>query len=67
MSTKTDPVNLDPERAAESNLARILGITTTFHGIALIIVILRMYTRVYLLKAPGRDDIFMGIAAVCVC
>lgn len=53
------PQNTDQTRAAESNLARILGVTTTFHVIALLFVGMRVYTRVAIVKAFGRDDALM--------
>lgn len=59
----TVPV-IDPVRAAESNLPRILGVTTTVHAIALIFVSLRMYARLVVVKSAGKDDICMGISAV---
>jgi hypothetical protein len=55
---------IDPARAAENNTARILGVTGFFHFLALSIVALRLYTRIKLVRAPGRDDIVMGFAAV---
>lgn len=56
---------VDPARAAESNLGRILGVTTTFHVLALTCVALRLYVRLGMVKAAGRDDWTMVASAVC--
>jgi hypothetical protein len=53
------PKNTDPARAAESNLGYLLGITSTFHIIALTFVGMRIYARVIIVKAFGRDDALM--------
>lgn len=50
------PKNTDPARAAESNLGYLIGVTGTFHAIALIFVGLRMYARLVVVKAFGKDD-----------
>jgi hypothetical protein len=54
----------DPARAAENNLPRILGVLGTFHGLAILAVILRVYTRVIVVKAFGRDDIAIVLCSV---
>ncbi|KAK9788030.1 hypothetical protein SCARD494_10039 [Seiridium cardinale] len=61
MSTTT----IDPARAAESNLPYILGVTGAVHGIAFIVASLRIYSRVVILKATGRDDIAMLACILC--
>jgi hypothetical protein len=58
------PKNTDPARAAESNLGYLLGVTATFHVIALTFVGMRMYARVIIIKAFGRDDALMLAATV---
>ncbi|KAI5376079.1 hypothetical protein J4E82_005074 [Alternaria postmessia] len=40
------PQNTDPARAAESNLGYLLGVTATFHVVALVFVAMRLYARV---------------------
>ncbi|KAI4946804.1 hypothetical protein J4E91_006976 [Alternaria rosae] len=50
------PKNTDPVRAAESNLGYLLGVTATFHVIALTFVGMRMYARLIIVKAFGKDD-----------
>ncbi|OLN91607.1 hypothetical protein CCHL11_06613 [Colletotrichum chlorophyti] len=56
---------LDPEWAAESNTARIMAIVTIFHVLALIFVVLRIYARVRVIKAPGWDDWVIVLSAIC--
>ena len=58
------PKNTDPARAAESNLGYLLGVTTAFHVVALIFVGMRMYARVIIVKAFGKDDAFILAATV---
>ena len=50
------PINRDPARVAESNVGRILGVTTTFHALAILLVTLRMYVRLRISKNAARDD-----------
>ena len=56
----------DPQWAAESNLVRILAVTGVFHFFALTSVGLRLYVRIGLLRSPGRDDVAMVLAVVCM-
>jgi hypothetical protein len=58
------PQNTEPARAAESNLGYLLGVTATFHIIALMFVGMRMYARVVIVKAFGRDDALILAATV---
>jgi hypothetical protein len=46
-------------RDAESNLPFILGITVTFHVLALTAVLLRTYVRTFVVKVMGWDDYTM--------
>ncbi|KFA68492.1 hypothetical protein S40285_05386 [Stachybotrys chlorohalonatus IBT 40285] len=62
MSSPATLPELTPEQEAESNLARILGVSATFHILALIFVGVRMYTRFVIIKAPKLDDAFMLLA-----
>jgi hypothetical protein len=55
---------MDPQWAAESNLARILLLTGIIHVLALLSVGLRLYARIGLLRTPGRDDAAVVAAAV---
>lgn len=56
---------MDPEWAAESNLTRILAISAIVHVITAIVVGLRLYARVFVLRKPAIDDIFIVGAYVC--
>lgn len=62
MSTPTAPI--DPARAAENRTAQIVGVTTAFNVVALLITILRTYTRVFVVHSFGPHDAFMILAAV---
>jgi hypothetical protein len=55
---------MDPQWAAESNLARILSLTGIIHLLALISLGLRLWARIGLLRTPGRDDVAVVAAAV---
>ncbi|KAL2062515.1 hypothetical protein VTL71DRAFT_6781 [Oculimacula yallundae] len=60
---------LSPEhqaaRDAETNLPFILGITMTFHALALTAVFMRMYVRTFMVKVMGLDDYTVIAAMVC--
>ncbi|KAL0939171.1 uncharacterized protein CTRU02_205781 [Colletotrichum truncatum] len=56
---------IDPEWAAESNTAMIVGVTGGFHALALLFVALRVYTRMAIVKVMGRDDYVMVVAMLC--
>lgn len=51
--------------AGESNLGRILGVQTTVLALGLIVVSARVYARIFVVKAFGKDDACMVLAAVC--
>ncbi|KFH40946.1 hypothetical protein ACRE_083560 [Hapsidospora chrysogenum ATCC 11550] len=54
---------IDPEYAAENNFPRMMAINGTFHVLAVILVGMRMYVRIFIVKAFGADDAMM-IAAL---
>ena len=54
-----------PEYIAETNMPWIIAVLTIVHILAMILVVLRIYTRVVLLRAPGWDDWTMLASAVC--
>ncbi|KAH8168691.1 integral membrane protein [Sarocladium implicatum] len=56
---------IDPVRAAENNLAAVLAPLTIVHFLAVTVVLLRLYTRVFIIKSPGRDDWVMLAAIIC--
>ncbi|KAK1687392.1 hypothetical protein BDP55DRAFT_727338 [Colletotrichum godetiae] len=55
----TAPAPLDPAWAAESNTARIIAVVTVFHFLAQMSLALRIYARIWVIKAPGWDDAVM--------
>lgn len=64
-ASSAPPPIIDPTRAAESNTAQLLAILTTVHIFALLWLLLRLYVRVLVVKAPGRDDVCIVLSAVC--
>ncbi|PYI01159.1 integral membrane protein, partial [Aspergillus sclerotiicarbonarius CBS 121057] len=50
--------------AAQSNLPTILGVLTTFFFLAIVVVGLRVYSRLRIARAAGIDDILIVIAAL---
>ena len=63
-NTRTLPP-LDPATAAESNTETLLSVMGTFTFLALLMVSLRIYTRIRLVKSVGWDDWLMSTAMVC--
>ena len=61
-----DPDTIDPVRAAEHRLPEIMAPLTVVFFLAVVIVILRMYSRIILIKSPGRDDWVMLACIVSV-
>jgi hypothetical protein len=59
------PPVLTPEQLAFDNSHQILSITGTFFTAALIVVLLRCYVRLAMLKVFGIDDYVMVVAMVC--
>lgn len=55
---------IDPVRAAENNLPAVLAPMTIVHFLAVAVVLLRLYTRIVIIKSPGRDDWVMLAAMV---
>jgi hypothetical protein len=61
------PKNTDPARVAESNLGYLLGVTAAFHIIALAFIGMRMYARIIVVKAFGKDDALILASTVRCC
>lgn len=59
-----DLSSIDPAFATESRMPAILGPLTAIHFLAVAVVCLRLYTRIVLIKSPGRDDWVMLAAIV---
>ncbi|OAL04682.1 hypothetical protein IQ06DRAFT_374056 [Phaeosphaeriaceae sp. SRC1lsM3a] len=62
--TSPMPPALTPEEIAYTNAPQILGITGSFFTLAAIVVLLRCYVRLRLLKTFGADDYVMLLAMV---
>ncbi|KAK1756413.1 hypothetical protein QBC47DRAFT_185774 [Echria macrotheca] len=64
MSATTKAPPSDPALAGESNVPRILGLGITFHALALVFFGLRMYTRMFVVKSVGKDDVMMVLCMI---
>jgi hypothetical protein len=42
----------------------VLGVTITFTIIAASAVILRLYSRIFIVHSPGKDDVFIVAASI---
>ncbi|KAF7548326.1 hypothetical protein G7046_g8713 [Stylonectria norvegica] len=56
MSATGAPKNLDPAHIAETNLPRILGVSSVLFFLATLFVGFRMYVRLRIVRSVGRDD-----------
>lgn len=59
-----DETSFDPEYSKESHAARIIGVVTFFHSVALTVVACRIYVRTWLVRSFGVDDAIIVIAVV---
>jgi hypothetical protein len=59
-----DPSTFPPEYVNASNAGRIVGIVGFFHFLALTFVSLRLYVRVFMVRAFGVDDALILMACV---
>lgn len=50
------PPPIDPERRAETRIGAIMAPLTVVHFLAMAAVLMRLYTRIVLTRAIGRDD-----------
>lgn len=55
---------LPPEYVHASNASRIVGVVGVFHFIAFIFVSLRLYVRLFMVRAFGVDDVLIIVVAV---
>lgn len=60
----TGPPQLTPEQIAYTNAPEILAITGSFFAAAALVVLLRCYVRLVMLKVFGIDDYIMVVAMV---
>jgi hypothetical protein len=59
--------NASPEINAQSDYPLILGVSIPLAALMLVIVCLRLYVRLVMLKRPGIDDWCVVAAAVRIC
>ncbi|KAE8371430.1 hypothetical protein BDV26DRAFT_276106 [Aspergillus bertholletiae] len=62
------PANTDNTRhvvADESHRGIIIGVQTALTVLAVVVVCLRLYVRMRIVRSPGCDDWTMALAAVC--
>ena len=59
------PPPLTPEELAYTNAPEILAISGSFFAVATLVVLLRCYVRLVMLKVFGIDDYVMVVAMVC--
>ena len=60
------PASLDPAWVAEDNRPNLFAITGTFISLAILVVILRIYVRIRIIKTLGPDDYVMILALVWI-
>ncbi|EQB53454.1 hypothetical protein GCG54_00005355 [Colletotrichum gloeosporioides] len=65
MSAAGAAIPCDEACHTESNTVRIVTVVTIFHALAFISVSLRLYARIWLIKAPGWDDWVMVLTILC--
>lgn len=67
MATTTGPSGqpaMEPEWSAESNLTRILAVSTFVHFVTFVLVCLRLYARVFC-TAQARNGRHINRGSVC--
>lgn len=62
-SANHDTLSLKMGLSGHADPAAVLGVTISFTIIATFAVLLRLYSRVFIVHSPGKDDAF--IAAAC--
>jgi hypothetical protein len=58
-------VTTDPVINAETRFPTVITISATFASLSFAAVLLRLYTRVFLIHQPGIDDATIALAEVC--
>jgi hypothetical protein len=56
---------LTPEQLDYTNRSALLAITGSFFAVAAVIVLLRCYVRISMLRVFGPDDYVIVVAMVC--
>lgn len=54
----------DPERDAETMAPTLIGISIGFVALSTTVVVLRLYTRYFVVYSPGPDDFTIAVAQV---
>jgi hypothetical protein len=54
--------DMDPDYINESNFGNMMAVNGVVHGLAMLVFLLRMYTRGFLVKSFGYDDVMMILA-----
>ncbi|KAK4444147.1 hypothetical protein QBC34DRAFT_188086 [Podospora aff. communis PSN243] len=54
----------NPELDAESRVSTLVGVSVAFASLSTLIVALRLYTRYFVVRSPGADDITIALAQV---
>jgi hypothetical protein len=63
-ATVPDISSFPPEYVNASNAGRIVGVVGAFHFLALTFVSLRVYVRVFMVRAFGVDDALIVLSCV---
>ncbi|KAK3290169.1 uncharacterized protein B0H64DRAFT_332751 [Chaetomium fimeti] len=56
---------IDPVRAAENNATAFTAAVCVFWSLAFVTAVVRFYTRAFLSRSFGKDDVFMVLAVLC--
>ena len=64
MSATTKAAPIDYSKSDESAVPRILGLGITFHALAWVAFLLRSYTRLFVVRSFGKDDLLMCLCMV---
>jgi len=66
MSAYGDLVTTDPVINAESRQSTLIAVLIAFPIVSVVAISLRLYTRVYMLRYAGPDDISICVAEVSI-
>jgi hypothetical protein len=54
----------NPELDAESTVSTLVGVSVAFVSVSTLLVALRLYTRCFVVRSPGADDVTIALAQV---
>jgi len=61
------PTNATQEALAPINIGwQVLGPATTLCSLAFLIVLARWYTRIFIVRTAGLEDVLISLAMVCL-